>query len=107
MVEGNVTPPTVTCPSWRSERGYTGQNVASAMKEKIMETPPMENKTRSDIACPLGCCNMSRGSEGGVKVEMLRKVQNRPKRAPSRPAGFIRKPRPVWARRLPSILILV
>ena len=73
-----------------------------------METPPMENKTRSDIACPLGCCHMSRGSEGfGVKVEMLRKVQNRPKRAPSSAGRLHPQPRPVWARRLPSILIFV
>ena len=34
-------------------QGYTGQSMASAMKAKIMETPPMENRSRSDIACPL------------------------------------------------------
>ena len=37
----------------QSAKGYTGQSMASAMKAKIMETPPMENRSRSDIACPL------------------------------------------------------
>ena len=33
--------------------GSSGQRMASAMRAKIMETPPMENRSRFDIACPL------------------------------------------------------
>jgi len=34
----------------RYAKGYTGQSMARAMKAKIMEAPPMENRSRSDIA---------------------------------------------------------
>ena len=34
-------------------RDYTGQSMASAMKAKIMETLPIENRSRSDIAYPI------------------------------------------------------
>ena len=37
----------------RRRAGYTGQSMASAVKAKIIEAPPMENRSRSDIACPL------------------------------------------------------
>ena len=53
-------------------QGYTGQSMASAMKAKIMETPPMENRSRSDIACPLAAVILTRRAARGfsVKVEM-------------------------------------
>jgi hypothetical protein len=40
----------------QSAKGYTGQSMASAMKAKIMETLPIENRSRSDIALP--CCHI-------------------------------------------------
>jgi hypothetical protein len=40
----------------RFAKGYTGQSMASAMKAKIMETLPIENRRRSDIALP--CCHI-------------------------------------------------
>ena len=43
---------------------YTGQSMASAKKAKIMETPPVENRSRSDMACPLAAIIYdARGSE--------------------------------------------
>ena len=45
----------------QSAKGYTGQSMASAMKAKIMETPPMENRSRSDIGRPLALCESLRG----------------------------------------------
>jgi len=42
----------------QSAKGYTGQSMASAMKAKIMETPPMEKRSWSDIGLSLGCCHV-------------------------------------------------
>ena len=50
-------------------KGYTGQSMASAMKAKIMETPPMENRTRSDIAYPLTAVIFDASGSGRVQRE--------------------------------------
>jgi len=48
----------------RYAKGYTGQSMASAKRAKIMETPPMENRSRSDISCPLAAVTLVGAREG-------------------------------------------
>src|SRR6187551_128512 len=49
-------------------QGYTGQSMASAMKAKIMETPPMENRSRSDIACPIATVTFDARGRNGFTI---------------------------------------
>jgi len=51
-------------------KGYTGQSMASAMKAKIMETPPMESRSRSDNAYPLAAVMFVEPGSGGVQREI-------------------------------------
>ena len=80
-------------------QGYTGQGMASAMKAKIMETLPIENRSRSDIACPLAALMFAaRGSER-VQRES-RNAHRVPKRAArlSRVGAARRTSRSGWRR---------
>jgi len=47
---------------------YTGQSMASARKAKIMETPPVENRSRSDIACPLAVTSSTRRAKKDLRL---------------------------------------
>jgi len=49
-------------------KGYTGQSIASTKRAKTKETPPVENRSRSDMGLPLGCCHIGRARrrEGSV-----------------------------------------
>ena len=54
--------------------------MASAMNAKIMETPPVENRSRSDIACPLAAVIFDAPGNGRVQREsrIAAQIQNRP-----------------------------
>ena len=58
---------------------YTGQNMASAMKTKIMETPPIENKFGPTSIAPWLLSYLTRREARGfsVKVEMRRGCRKR------------------------------
>jgi hypothetical protein len=64
----------------RYAKGYTGQSIASARKAKIMEAPPMENRSRSDIACLLAAVIFDAPGNGRVPRESRNaaQIQNRP-----------------------------
>ena len=64
----------------QSTKGYTGQSMASAMKAKIMETLPIENRSRSDMALPLA--EVIFDGQGSERVQRESRNAHRvPKRA--------------------------
>ena len=58
--------------------GYTGQSMASAKRAKIMETPPMENRSRSDISCPLAAVTLVGAREGASSCSRRGRELGRP-----------------------------
>ena len=68
----------------QSTKGYTGQSMASAMKAKIMETLPIENRSRSDMALPLAAVIFD--GQGSERVQRESRNAHRvPKRPPAEP----------------------